>query len=198
MDARTGSLRPDMAADRSSGVRDERTTGEMIKVWDPFVRFFHWSLVAGIAIAWLTADEWDRVHEWTGYGIATLLAMRILWGFIGSPFARFSQFVKGPRETLAYLGRILRGRAERHIGHNPAGAAMILALLATIAGTVLTGWMMGLDAFWGAEWLEDLHEGLATFVLVLVGLHVAGVIHASLTHRENLVRAMITGLKPKR
>ncbi len=171
---------------------------DVVKVWDPLVRFFHWALVAGIAITWLTGDEWDRIHEWTGYGIGALLAVRIVWGFIGTKYARFSQFVKGPRETLAYIGRILRGRAERHIGHNPAGAAMILALIATISITVLTGWMMTLDAFWGAEWLEDLHEFLANSVLVLAGFHVAGVIHASITHRENLVRAMFTGCKPKK
>lgn len=198
MDARTGSLRPQVSAGSAGHRRKAWIGDDTIRVWDPFVRIFHWSLVAGIAIAWLTADEWDRVHEWIGYAIAGLLSARILWGFIGSPYARFSQFVKGPRETLAYLGRIVRGRAERHIGHNPAGAAMILALLATIAGTALTGWMITLDAFWGMEWLEDLHEGLATFVLVLVGLHVAGVIHASLMHKENLVRAMITGRKPRR
>ena len=194
MDARTGTLRRETAAARPEEAgRADRA--DMVRVWDPLVRIFHWSLVAGIAAAWLTADEWDRAHELIGYAIAALVAIRLVWGIIGTKYARFSQFVKGPRATLAYLGRILQGRAERHIGHNPAGAAMIVALLTTISGTVLTGWMMTLDAFWGVEWVEDLHEALATFILVLVGFHVAGVIHASVAHRENLVRAMITGWK---
>ena len=194
MDARTGMLRRDSTAARPDAT-GRAGRADMVKVWDPLVRIFHWSLVAGIAAAWLTADVWDRIHEWIGYAVGALIAIRLVWGFVGPEYARFAQFVKGPRETLAYLGRILRGRAERHIGHNPAGAAMIVALLATISGTVITGWMMTLDAFWGVEWVEDLHEALANTILVLVAFHVAGVIHASITHRENLVRAMITGWK---
>ena len=194
MNARIGTLRQSTATARP-GEAGRADGADRVKVWDPLVRIFHWSLVAGMAAAWLTADEWDRAHEWIGYAIALLVAVRLVWGFVGMPYARFSQFVKGPRETLAYLGRILRGGAERHVGHNPAGAAMIVVLLATISGTVITGWMMTLDAFWGVEWVEDLHEALATFILVLVGFHVAGVVHATVTHRENLVRAMFTGWK---
>ena len=194
MSSDSGALRQSTVVARPGAAGGDARRDE-VKVWDPLVRVFHWSLVAGIAAAWITADEWDRAHEWIGYGIATLLLVRVVWGFIGSEYARFTQFVKGPRATLAYLGRILRGRAERHLGHNPAGAAMILMLLMSIAGTALSGWMMTLDAFWGAEWLEELHEALATFILVLVGFHVLGVIHASVSHGENLVRAMFTGRK---
>ncbi len=170
---------------------------ETVRVWDPLVRIFHWSLVAGIALAWITSEGLDRVHELIGYGVAALVAIRFVWGFVGTKYARFSQFVKGPRATLGYLRQIATGKAPRYLGHNPAGAAMIVALLTTITGTLVTGWMITLDAFWGVEWLEDLHEVMATFVLVLVGLHVAGVIHASVVHRESLVKAMITGLKRK-
>ena len=190
----SGALRQSAAVPRP-GVAGGGARRDEVKVWDPLVRVFHWSLAGGIAAAWITGDEWDRAHEWIGYGIAALLVVRVVWGFVGSEYARFAQFVKGPRETLAYLGRILRGRAERHLGHNPAGAAMILALLASIAGTALSGWMMTLDAFWGAEWLEELHEALANAILVLAAFHVLGVIHASLSHGENLVRAMLTGRK---
>ena len=151
--------------------------------------------MVGIVVAWFTADAWDRAPEWIGYAVAALVGIRLVWGIVGTPYARFSQFVKGPRETLAYIGRLLQGRAERHIGHNPAGAAMIVALLTTISGIVITGWMMTLDAFWGVEWVEELHEALANVLLVLVAFHVAGVVHASIVHRENLVRAMITGWK---
>ncbi len=186
------------AANVISDVSRARTgEEETVRVWDPLVRIFHWSLVAGIALAWITSEGLDRVHELIGYGVATLVAIRFVWGFVGTKYARFSQFVKGPRATLGYLRQIATGRAPRYLGHNPAGAAMIVALLTTITGTLVTGWMITLDAFWGVEWLEDLHEVMATFVLVLVGLHVAGVIHASVVHRESLVKAMITGLKRK-
>ncbi len=171
--------------------------GERVRVWDPLVRIFHWSLVAGIALAWITSEGPDGAHELIGYGVAVLIAIRFIWGFVGSKYARFSQFVKGPRATLSYLGRMVRGKAPRHLGHNPAGAAMIVALLTTITVTLVSGWMMTLDAFWGVEWVEDLHEVAATFILVLVAFHVAGVVHASVVHRESLVKAMITGLKRK-
>ncbi len=175
-----------------------RTGGEeTVRVWDPLVRIFHWSLVAGIALAWITSEGLDRAHELIGYGVAALVAVRVVWGFVGTRHARFSQFVKGPRATLEYLGQMARGKAPRYLGHNPAGAAMIVALLTTISITLVTGWMMTLDAFWGVEWVEELHEATAIFVLVLVAFHVAGVIHASVVHRESLVKAMITGLKRK-
>ncbi len=168
---------------------------ETVKVWDPFVRFFHWSLVGGILAAWITADAWDKAHEWIGYFIGGLIAARVVWGFIGPRHARFSDFVRGPRTVLRYIRQILTGHAPRYLGHNPAGGAMVIALMLTVAAIVTTGWMMTLDAFWGVEWVEDLHELLFDGLLVLVGLHVAGVIHASIAHRENLVRAMIHGRK---
>ena len=166
-----------------------------VRVWDIVVRVFHWSLVAGIAIAWISADEWDGLHEWTGYVIAGLVGLRLLWGLVGSRHARFASFIRGPAAVRRYLGDMLRGRERRHLGHNPAGAAMIVALLGTIAGICLTGWMQTTDAFWGVGWVEGLHETLANLLLVLVGLHVLGVLYASLRHGENLARAMLTGRK---
>ncbi len=187
-----------IAGDAVRGVPETASgDGETVRVWDPLVRIFHWSLVSGIALAWITSEGLDRAHELIGYGVGVLIAVRLVWGFVGTKYARFSQFVKGPRATLEYIGQMVRGRASRHLGHNPAGAAMIVALLTTITVTLVTGWMMTLDAFWGVEWVEELHEVVANFVLVLVAFHVAGVIHASVVHRESLVKAMITGLKRK-
>ena len=169
--------------------------GGTIKVWDPLVRAFHWSLVLSFAVAWLSADEIERLHEVAGYGAAGLVALRLAWGVVGTRYARFGQFVRGPRAVLAYLGAVATGREARHLGHNPAGGAMIVALLAAMAGLCLTGWLMTTDAFWGVEWVEEVHEAAANGLLVLVGLHVAGVALASLRHRENLVRSMVTGRK---
>ena len=94
----------------------------LIRVWDPFVRAFHWSQAALIALAWVTADGVKWVHEWSGYLVAALIGLRVLWGFLGPGHARFSDFVRGPRAVIAYLGDLLHGRERRFLGHNPAGA----------------------------------------------------------------------------
>lgn len=168
---------------------------QSIKVWDPLVRIFHWSLAVSFAIAWLTADEWDDLHEWAGYAAAALITFRVLWGFVGPRYARFSQFVRAPRAVAAHLHSMLRGKEPRYIGHNPAGAAMVLALMLALALTALSGWMSTLDGYSSAEWLEDAHEAMANILLALVIAHIAGVIVASLRHRESLVRAMLDGHK---
>ena len=166
-----------------------------VRVWDRFVRLFHWSLVAVIAAAWLTEDGPRDVHEWAGYAAGGLIAARVGWGLIGPRHARFADFVRGPRRVVAYLRDMRHGREARFLGHNPVGGAMVLALMATVAGTALTGWLQTTDAFFGSSLIEGLHETLATSILVLVGLHVAGVLLASLRHHENLPLAMLTGRK---
>jgi cytochrome b len=166
-----------------------------VKVWDLFVRVFHWSLAGLFVVAYATGDEIEKVHIAAGYTIAALLSLRILWGFVGPRHARFSSFVRPPREVLAYVRDVMLLRAPRYIGHNPAGGAMILALLAMLAATCATGFMMTTDAFWGAKWIEDVHEILANLTVALIVLHVLGVLAASFEHGENLVRAMITGRK---
>ena len=195
-----------------------------VRVWDPLVRVFHWGLVAAFATAWLTADELQPVHKFAGYTVAGLVAFRLVWGFAGSRYARFAQFLKGPGDTLAYLGAMTRGRERRYLGHNPAGAAMILALLITLVGTAFTGWLMedetrvamlpsmpaivvparsdddGDEREYGERGevegpLKEVHETLANLMLLLVALHVGGVVLASFRHHENLARAMVTGDK---
>jgi len=167
----------------------------MVKVWDPLVRVLHWGLVASFAIAFITADELRGVHEWAGYVLAVIVSLRIAWGLIGTRHARFVDFVYGPGTVLAFLRDTLRFRAARYLGHNPAGGAMVIALLVILAAVAATGIMMESDAFWGEEWVEEVHEACANIALALVGLHIAGVLLASVEHGENLVRAMITGRK---
>lgn len=166
-----------------------------VKVWDPFVRFFHWSLVALFIIAYLTGDEIEWLHILAGYAIAGLVAVRILWGFIGPRHARFADFVKGPRAVAAFLKQSVRLEAPRHLGHNPAGGMMIIALLATLLGLSVTGFLMTTDAYWGSKAMEEIHELLANAMLVLIAIHVLGVIVASVEHGENLVISMFTGRK---
>lgn len=167
----------------------------MVKVWDPFVRVFHWSLVTLFTIAFLTGDEIEWLHLAAGYGVAGLVALRIVWGFVGPQNARFSQFVKGPRAAAGFLLQSIRLKAPRHLGHNPAGGLMILALLAMLVGLSVTGILMTTDAFWGSKVLEEVHEVLANVTLGLVALHVLGVVITSVEHGENLCKAMVTGRK---
>lgn len=166
-----------------------------VRVWDPFVRIFHWSLVALFAVAFLTGDEIEWLHLWAGYAIGGLVALRIAWGFIGPRYARFTDFVKGPRTVAAFLKQSVRLEAPRHTGHNPAGGLMIIALLAALIGLSVTGVLMTTDGYWGSEAMEDIHEAIANGTLILIALHVLGVVVASLEHGENLVVSMITGRK---
>lgn len=166
-----------------------------VKVWDPLVRIFHWSLATLFVVAYATADEVEKVHIAVGYTIAALVAVRVIWGFVGPQHARFSNFVRSPGVTLAYLRDIMLFRAPRYIGHNPAGGAMIVALLVLIAGSCVTGFMMTTDAYWGSKVLEEVHEVFANLTVGLVVFHVLGVLLASFEHRENLVKAMFTGRK---
>jgi len=159
------------------------------------VRLFHWALATSVAGAWLLSEDVRWLHEYAGYTAATLVAGRVVIGLVGMGNERFASFVRGPRTTLAYVGDIARRRERRYLGHNPAGGAMIVGLLCAIALIALTGWLMTTDTFWGDERVETIHKLLADGLVLLVVLHVGGVLIASLSHRENLVRAMITGWK---
>lgn len=166
-----------------------------IKVWDPVVRLFHWSLVFSFALAWISAGEWKTVHHYAGYTVGVLVVVRVIWGLLGTRYARFSHFIRHPSEIKAYLKSIYRGSEQRHIGHNPAGGAMVVALLIILSLQALTGWMQTTDAYWGVQWVEDLHSALANLLMSCVLLHIAGVAVASLRHRENLVHSMLHGRK---
>jgi cytochrome b len=180
-----------------------------VNIWDPLVRLLHWGLAASFLVAYLSEDELLTLHSFAGYTLLGLIAVRLVWGLIGSRHARFRDFVTPPGQALAYLKDALRLRARRYLGHNPAGGAMVVALLLCLSLTGLSGLvLLGAAEFSGPlaealrglppDWidpLEETHEFLANLSLVLVVLHLGGVALASLQHRENLVRAMFTGTK---
>lgn len=209
---------------------------DWVYVWDPFVRVFHWALVASFAVAYLTGDEVLGIHVWSGYAIGVMIVTRLIWGFIGPRHARFADFVAGPATTLRYLRDLLFFRAKRHMGHSPAGGVMIILLFLTLSATVGSGLIVyaaeenagplagmfatsvtstetqsaggddvedeeeGLKRSGSAESdigepAKEVHEFFANLALLLVILHVAAVVFASFAHRENLVRAMVTGFK---
>ncbi|MBB5205058.1 cytochrome b [Inhella inkyongensis] len=162
-----------------------------VRIWDAPLRLMHWLSAICFFGAWLTAesDALRPLHITLGLSLAGLMVMRVLWGLVGSPTARFAQFVKGPQAVLEHLQALVRGPIEPHAGHNPAGGWATLALIGLALAVSLSGWFT-----WQAgEFYEDLHEGLATALLALVGLHVAAVLFTSLRSRRNLVAAMVTG-----
>jgi cytochrome b len=170
----------------------------VVRVWDPAVRIFHWSLVVAFAGAFVTAES-ERlrdVHVLLGYTVLGLLAFRVVWAFVGSRYARLSSFAFGPRAVAAYLRSLLAFRPRHYVGHNPAGSWVIYALVLLGLVTGASGYATYNDI--GGEWLEDLHEGSANAMLTLVFVHIAGVVVSSVLHRENLVKAMWTGYKLRR
>ncbi len=184
-------------------------TQQQTKVWDIFIRLFHWSLVATFTISYLTEDDFPTIHVYTGYTMMALIALRLIWGFIGSRYARFSDFVIRPSAVIAYIIEVYQFRAKRYLGHNPAGGAMVVALLLSLTMTLLFGLLTyGVAEFSGplaglansinnsvANLFKEMHEFFANFTLILIIFHVLGVILTSLQHNENLIKSMITGYK---
>ncbi len=167
-------------------------------VWDLPTRAFHWLLAASFAGAFLTAES-ERLrdlHILLGWTAAGLIAFRLVWGLIGTRYARFGSLTLSPRAVVDYLKSLLSRSPRHYFGHNPAGSWAIIALLGLIAATAATGWATTMQI--GPEWLEDVHEAVANATLALVIVHIAAVIVSSFLHRENLVRAMLTGFKPGR
>jgi len=166
-----------------------------ILVWDAPVRMFHWLMVLSFFGAYLTAESerWRLVHVTLGYTLGGLVAFRIIWGLMGTRYARFSNFIRGPAAVMRYVKSLIKGQPEHTIGHNPAGAVAIVLLMVLSALIVATGWAIFNEI--GGNLLGELHEVTGNLMLLVVGVHVAGVAASSWLHRENLVRAMVTGKK---
>lgn len=172
-----------------------RPGGPGVRVWDPVVRAFHWITVVGCVLDLGLLEEGETPHRLVGYVLAAVLAIRILWGFVGTRHARFADFIPAPRRLAGYLRDLPAGRARDYVGHNPAGAVMMLALMALLAVVAVTGIMTTTDTFWGVAWVEGLHEAAAEAIIPLALVHAAVAILESLFGRVNLVAAMVTGRK---
>lgn len=164
-------------------------------VWDRFVRAFHWTLVACVVGNQWLVDDGDTLHQALGTVAVVLVMARVVWGFVGSAHARFASFFPTPRRVADHLGQLRAGRLPHHTGHNPLGALMMLTLMALVLALGATGWLQSLDAFWGNEALQELHEGLAKTLLLAAGVHAAAALLMGRLERTALVRAMFTGVK---
>ncbi|MFV1973696.1 MAG: cytochrome b/b6 domain-containing protein [Thiohalobacterales bacterium] len=195
-----------------------------IRVWDPLIRIFHWGLVLAFTVAYLSGDEESSLHIYSGYAVLGLIAFRVLWGLIGTRYARFSNFVHSPGSVFQYLKSLAGGKPKHYMGHNPAAGWMVMVMLLTLFVVTLSGLKVyayeeGSDLFAGAtpvvtvisaayadsdsggenevfeEFWEEIHEVSSNFMLLLIFLHITGVIVSGRLHHEHLVRAMVTGKK---
>jgi cytochrome b len=164
-------------------------------VWDLFVRIFHWSLVAAFAANALFVDDDSDLHQWLGYLIIALVVLRLVWGFIGSPYARFSSFPPNLKDSVEQLSEMFSARGKIHLGHTPLGALMIYNLLLTMIIIGLSGFLIATDAFHRVDWLEEVHEIAVTWAEICVVAHIAAVLFESYRTKVNLPRAMFTGYK---
>ncbi len=170
---------------------------DRVRVWDPLVRVFHWSLVSCVVLNSWVVEEGETIHQWLGYAAAALVGLRLIWALIGSRHARFTDWFPTPRRVREHVTALLHGEVPTHTGHNPLGALMMLTLMALVLGLGLTGWLQGTDAFWGVDWVQELHEGLAAMLVWLAALHAAAALVMGRIERTRLIKAMVTGVKER-
>jgi cytochrome b len=174
---------------------DLTTNTATVKVWDWPVRVFHWTLAASVIGAFVTgeSEDFERLHQTLGWVAAGLIGFRVVWGLVGTRYARFTEFVRPPKAVWAYVKSLRSDQPQHFVGHNPVGAVAVIVLMGLTALSVCTGWLALADD--AAEWVEEAHEIAANTLITLVLVHVIGVLWSSRTHGENLLKAMLTGRK---
>ena len=182
-----------------------------VRVWDPYVRAFHWLLVIGIAASWISGENgWMETHYQIGLAVGGLVIFRILWGLVGSRTARFSHFIKGPGAVIAYTKTMFARKPSHAFGHNAGGGLMVLVLLLAVGIQAFSGLFNDDDVLFEGPFYDDVsdsmthlagfvHAWLFDILLALIALHILVIAMYAFWKRENLVRAMVTGraLLPK-
>ncbi|MCX7888256.1 MAG: cytochrome b/b6 domain-containing protein [Rhodobacteraceae bacterium] len=166
-----------------------------VRVWDPFVRMFHWSLVILFAANAIWTNPEKLPHHVIGYAILALVVLRVLWGFAGPRHARFADFPPSPSAALDQVREIATGARRVHLGHSPLGALMIYNMLATLVVIAVSGYMMTTVTWFGIEWVEEVHKAAVTWAEISAVAHIAAVMLESRRLGVNLPRAMVTGTK---
>lgn len=169
---------------------------QRVLVWDVPTRVFHWTLALSFAGAYLTAESerYRDIHLALGYLMLGMLLFRLVWGLVGTIYARFAAFTFPLAQVVGYVRSLLGASPQHYVGHNPAGGVAIFLLLAL--GVLIS--VSGLGLYWeigDEDIFEELHEIAANLMLLVVFVHIAGVLVSSVLHKENLVRAMFTGYK---
>lgn len=198
----TTSVTPEVAVNETPAASGQTQT---VLIWDLPVRIIHWSLLLAVVGAWLTRElegDWFSWHTRFGYAVLVLALTRVLWGFLGTRHARFTQFVKGPKTVVDYL----RGGTSSTVGHNPLGALMILAMLAMLLVQAVTGLfandqvfetgpLFGYVTIETSDRLTSLHKQLFDWIAAAIAVHVVAALFYLWIRRENLILPMITGRK---
>ncbi len=166
-----------------------------IRVWDPFVRVFHWSVVAGFTANALFTNAEKSLHHNIGLAVLGLVVLRLVWGLVGPRHARFSDFPPDPGAAMDQMREMVSGRRNIHLGHSPLGALMIYNLLLTLIAIGVTGYMQTTVAWFGIDWVKEVHEALVTWAEISVVLHILAVFTESRRLGVNLPRSMLTGYK---
>lgn len=166
-----------------------------VKVWDIVVRLFHWGLALGVLLNLFVFEEGESLHQYSGYIVCGLVVARILWGFVGTHYARFSQFFPTVDKVRQQIRSMGRGENTVHVGHSPMGAVIMITMGLAVLALAFTGFLMDTDQFFGSELLEEVHELIANCLMSLVFVHVLAAVVLSKVERVNLVSAMVTGVK---
>ncbi len=168
---------------------------EKAVIWDKVTRIVHWTIALAVVLNLYLLEEGDPPHQWVGYVAVAAVFIRMIWGFVGSEPSRFRSFPLHPRKLMRFVKSMLRGEKEDYRGHNPLASYVYLGIWTLILSLGVTGFMMGLDAYWGEEWLEELHEGISVALQLLISAHFIGLATDSLTFKRKTYLAMITGRK---
>ncbi len=166
-----------------------------VKVWDPFVRLFHWTLVGAFTANAFLIDRESQIHRWVGYAVVGLVLLRILWGLVGTRHARFSDFPPSVAGSLAQLADMATGRKHAHAGHSPLGALMIYNMLGSVLVIGASGWMMTTNRWFGVDWVAELHSVAVTWMELSVAAHIGAVLLETRRLGVNLPKSMLTGYK---
>lgn len=166
-----------------------------VKAIDLPVRLFHWLTVLTFVLAYVLADSYRDAHQWLGYALAVLLGLRVVWGLIGSHYARFTTIIPSLLHLLRYLAQLLRRKEAYSTAYNPLGASMVVFMLLNLATIALSGHLLTTDRYWGDDAMSALHSLATQTMLALIALHLLGVLYTSMRQRQNLAKAMIDGYK---
>ena len=165
------------------------------KVWDLPTRILHWTIAGAVLLNLFILESGDPPHQWAGYTAFAAFFLRFIWGFIGGELSRFRSFPIHPREVFSFSKSLALWKPREYPGHNPLASLAYFAIWACVAGLGISGWMMGLDRYWGEEWLEEIHANIGLALQVLLGIHLFGVAIDACLHRRKSWMAMIDGKK---
>ena len=169
-----------------------------VRLWDPVVRLFHWSLAGAFLANYFFTEEGEDWHRWLGYYAVACLAIRLVWGFVGTPAARWADFWPTPARLGAHLRALIGGQPYHRLGHSPLGALVMILMMGLMLGLGVTGFLTEeVDYFWGADLPLQIHKFCANGLMAVVGLHIAAALFESYRLRENLPLSMVTGKRRK-